>query len=138
MASALPEDFTDDGQIYDAVLDTVGKSSFRRSRHLLKPGGIYASSELGLLSQNPVLALVTPLFRGRKVVFPFPRDDQSMIRHLGELIDAGEFRPVVDRRSPLDQIVAAYEYVETGQKIGSVVIDIAPAVEGRSRESPGI
>ena len=132
------EDFTDDGQIYDAVLDAVGKTSFRRCRRLLKPGGVYASSDLGFLSQNPVLALVTPLFRGRKVVFPIPRHDQSMVRYLGELIGFGQFRPVVDRQYPLDQIVAAYEYVETGQKIGNVVIDIAPAVEGPSPEPHGV
>jgi NADPH:quinone reductase-like Zn-dependent oxidoreductase len=40
------------------------------------------------------------------------------------VVDAGAFRPVVDRCYPLDQIVEAYRYVETGQKIGSVVISM--------------
>ena len=61
------EDFTRDEQRYDVVLDAVGKSSFGRCRRLLRPGGVYLSTDLGPLSQNPVLALVTPLFGGRRV-----------------------------------------------------------------------
>lgn len=41
------EDFTKDGQRYDVVIDAVGKSTFGRCRRLLKPGGIYFSSEMG-------------------------------------------------------------------------------------------
>ena len=40
---------------------------------------------------------------------------------------SGEFRPVIDRRYPLDEIVEAYRYVETGQKVGNVVIEIVPS-----------
>lgn len=118
-------DFTKDEQTYDAVFDTVGKSTFGRCRRLLKPGGVYLSSELGPWAQNPMLALVTPLLRGRKVKFPFPRDNQAIVRHLRELIESGDFTPVIDRRYALDQIVDAYRYVETGQKTGNVVITIA-------------
>jgi len=63
------EDFTKDDQMYDAVFDTVGKSSFSRCKPLLKPGGIYISSELGYMAQNPILALVTPIFGKKKVLF---------------------------------------------------------------------
>lgn len=118
-------DFTEDEQTYDAVIDAVGKSTFGRCRRLLKPGGVYLSSELGPWAQNLVLALVTPLLRGRKVKFAFPRDNQAIVRHLRELIESGAFTPVIDRRYPLDRIVDAYRYVETGQKIGNVVITVA-------------
>ena len=67
------EDFTKDEQTYDVVLDAVGKSSFGRCKRLLKPGGIYLSSDLGPLSQNPILALITPLFGGRRSCFPSRR-----------------------------------------------------------------
>ena len=60
------QDFTRDIQRYDVVLDAVGKSSFLRCRRLLKPRGVYLSSEFGPLSQNLVLALITPLHRGRR------------------------------------------------------------------------
>jgi NADPH:quinone reductase-like Zn-dependent oxidoreductase len=118
------EDFTKDQQSYDVVLDAVGKSSFGRCKRLLKPRGIYLSTDLGPLSQNPILALITPLLRGKKVMFPIPKDDQEMVRYFKELLESGAFKPVIDRRYRLDQIVEAYRYVETGQKIGNVVISV--------------
>jgi NADPH:quinone reductase-like Zn-dependent oxidoreductase len=117
------EDFTKDPHRYDVVLDAVGKSSFGRCKRLLKPRGIYLSSDLGPWAQNPVLALTTPLLGGRKVLFPIPKmNDPQTVRSFAALIESGRFRPVIDRRYPLDQIVEAYRYVETGQKIGNVVI----------------
>jgi NADPH:quinone reductase-like Zn-dependent oxidoreductase len=121
------EDFTRDEQTYDVVLDAVGKSSFGRCRRLLRPGGSYLSTDLGPLSQNPILALITPLFGGRKVMFPIPKENQEIVRYLKEQIESGAFKPLIDRRYPLDQIVEAYRYVETGQKIGNVVISVEPA-----------
>jgi NADPH:quinone reductase-like Zn-dependent oxidoreductase len=123
------EDFTRDGQTYDVVLDAVGKSSFGRCRRLLRPRGIYLSTDLGPLSQNPLLALVTPLFGRRKAMFPIPkRPDRELARDLRELIGSGAFRPLIDRRYPLDQIVEAYRYVETGRKVGNVVVVVRPAL----------
>jgi NADPH:quinone reductase-like Zn-dependent oxidoreductase len=120
------EDFTRDTQTYDVVLDAVGKSSFGRCRRLLRPGGSYLSTDLGPLSQNPFLALVTPAFRGRRVKFPIPRQNPETIRYLRGLLESGAFRPLVDRRYPLDEIVDAYRYVETGRKLGNVVISVVP------------
>jgi NADPH:quinone reductase-like Zn-dependent oxidoreductase len=122
------EDFTTDARRYDVVLDAVGKSSFGRCKPLLKPRGLYLSSDLGPLAQNPVLALTTSLLGGKKVMFPIPKmNDPQTVRSLAALIESGEFRPVIDRRYPLDQIVQAYRYVETGQKIGNVVIVVQPS-----------
>jgi NADPH:quinone reductase-like Zn-dependent oxidoreductase len=121
------EDFTKDDQTYDVVLDAVGKSTFGRCRRLLKPGGAYLSTELGPKAQNLFLAVITPLLGGRKVLFPIPRHDQAMVRHLRDLLESGEFKPVVDRTYPLDQIVEAHHYVETGQKTGNVVIAVPGA-----------
>ena len=123
----LAEDFTEDEQSYHVVLDAVGKSSFGRCKRLLKPGGIYLSTDLGPLSQNPILALVTPLFGGKRVMFPIPKDEPEMVRYFKELIESGAFRPLIDRRYRLDEIVEAYRYVETGQKIGNVVISVEPS-----------
>ena len=121
------EDFTKDWESYDVVLDAVGKSSFGRCKELLRPTGIYLSSDLGPRSQNPILALITPILGGKRVKFPIPRQDQDMARYFKELIESGKFKPVIDRTYPLDQIVEAYRYVETGQKIGNVVISIQPS-----------
>ena len=121
------EDFTKDEQAYDVVLDSVGKSSFSQCKRLLKPDGIYISSELGPQAQNPFLALIAPLHGGKRVMFPIPKHDQEMVRFFKDLIESGDFKPVIDRTYPLDQIVEAYRYVETGQKIGNVVISLEPS-----------
>jgi len=117
-------DFTKNGKIYDIVIDAVGKSSFFRCKKLLKPGGIYYSTDLGFLAQNIFLALFTPFFSSKKVKFPVPKDSKKDIILFKELIEAGKYKAVIDRRYPLEQIVEATTYVETGQKTGNVVITI--------------
>ncbi len=118
------EDFTANGQMYDVVFDAVGKSSFFRCRKLLKPGGMYFSTDLGFLSQNLFLALLTPIIGGKRVMFPIPKDNKEDIVFFKELIEAGKYKAVIDRRYPLEQIVEATRYVETGQKTGNVVITL--------------
>ena len=124
VVTAAAEEVPDDGRRYDAVFDAVGKSRFARARPLLKPAGVYVSSELGPKAQNLPLALVSPLVRGRRVRFPFPLHDQAMIRRFAELLADGRMRPVIDRHYPLDRIVDAYRYVDSGQKVGNVVVDV--------------
>ena len=121
------EDFTRAGRDYDVVFDAAGKSSFARCKPLLKPAGIYMSTGPGPWFQNLILPLTSPLLGGKKVVFAYPRLDQAMVRHFGQLMASGQFTPVIDRQYPLDQIVDAYRYVETGQKIGNVVIIVDPS-----------
>jgi NADPH:quinone reductase-like Zn-dependent oxidoreductase len=118
-------DFTAGDGRYDAVLDAVGKSTFSRCRRLLKPRGVYLSSELGPFWVNPLLALVTPLGRGRRLRFPIPRNDPGMARDFADLVAAGRYRPLVDRTYQLDEIVEAHRYVDAGRKIGNVVILIS-------------
>ena len=121
------EDFTMDQERFDVVLDAVGKSSFGRVKHLLKPRGIYLSTDLGPLSMNPLLALITPLFGRKRVMFPVGgKFDRGMATYLREQVESGVFRPVIDRTYPLDRIVEAYRYVETGGKVGNVLIRVAP------------
>jgi NADPH:quinone reductase-like Zn-dependent oxidoreductase len=121
------EDFTRDEQTYDVVFDAVGKSSFGRCRRLLRPGGRYLSTDLGPLSLNPVLALITPLFGGRRVRFPLPQENREIVGYLKKEIESGAFKPLIDRRYPLEEIVEAYRYVETGRKVGNVVIIVEPS-----------
>jgi len=124
------QDFTRDDQRYDVVLDAVGKSTFGRTGRLLRRGGLYLSPDAGPGWQNLPLAFVAPLFTGKRVVLPSLRRNPATVRYIKELLESGQFRPVVDRRYSLDEIVEAYRYVDTGQKIGSVVITL-----DRSNES---
>jgi NADPH:quinone reductase-like Zn-dependent oxidoreductase len=128
------EDFTTSGPAYDFVFDAVGKSSFGACRTLLKPGGRYCSTELGFLWQNLLLALWTARFGGKKVILPSPRARATDIAVLKELVAAGAFPPVIDRRYPLEEIVAAFRYVETGRKTGNVVLTLASANEPRRED----
>lgn len=119
------EDFTLDNDKYDYVFDTVGKSTFGKCRRLLKPKGIYISSELGPGAQNPLLALLTPLLGGRKVVFPVPMDIKGSMRYIAKLIAEEKFRPLMDRTSALKDAAEAFHYVMSGQKVGNVVLKIS-------------
>ena len=116
------EDFTRNGQTYDVIFDAVGKHSFRRCRGSLEPRGIYLPTD-GFA--NLILALVTPRLGGKKVLFQIPpRQTKQDVLFLKELIEAGKYRPVIDRRYPLEDVVEATRYVETEQKTGNVVLTI--------------
>jgi NADPH:quinone reductase-like Zn-dependent oxidoreductase len=62
---------------------------------------------------------------GKKVLFPIPAISKTDVIFLKELVENGEYKPVIDRQYRLDQIVEAYKYVETGLKTGNVVLKIA-------------
>jgi NADPH:quinone reductase-like Zn-dependent oxidoreductase len=118
------EDFTMDGRRYEVVFDAVGKSSFRRCRRLLERDGVFLFTDLGFLWHAPILVLLTRFFGTRRVVIPIQRPNQQDILFLKELIEQGAFAAVIDRSYPLEEIVEAYRYVETGQKTGNVVITL--------------
>lgn len=118
------EDFTKIKEKFDVIFDSVGKSTFKVCKPLLKPGGIYMSSELGRFSQNPFLALWTKLFGDKKVLFPIPKNRNQDVLYLKELIEKGKYKPVIDRSYSLEKIVEAFKYVEKGQKTGNVVITL--------------
>lgn len=118
----LQEDFTQIPEQFDFVFDAVGKSTFFKCKRLLKPGGIYISSELGPWGQNIYLALLTPIFKQKKVVFPIPSNIKASLNYLQDLIEKDDFQAVIDRHYPLDEIREAFEYVASGQKTGNVVI----------------
>ena len=116
------EDFTKIDDRFDFIFDAVGKSSFGKCKPILKDKGIYISTELGKGGQNPFLALITPVLGGKKLLFPIPTISKEDVIFLKELVESGQFKPVIDRSYSLEQIVEATRYVETGQKIGNVVI----------------
>ncbi len=119
------EDFTKTAEKYDLVFDAVGKLSFGRCRGSLRPGGTYATTDLGFLWQNPFLALWTSRLGEKKVLIPLPRHTKKDVLFLKELIEAGKYRAVIDRSYPLDDVVEASRYVETGQKTGNVVLTVS-------------
>jgi len=120
------DDFTKSGELYDVIFDAVGKLSFKRVKGSLKPGGIYGSTDLGPYNQNPFLALWTKWIGDKKLLFPIPRYTKKDVLFLKELVEAGKYRAVIDRSYPLEDVVEANRYVETGQKTGNVVLTVSP------------
>ena len=118
------DDFTQDPARYDVVFDAVGKSTFDRCRALLKPRGVYISSELGPYLQNPLLALVTPLLGGKKVAFPLPFNPQASLDFIKGLLAKQAFSPLIDRTFPLERIQDAFKLTLSGEKIGNVVLTL--------------
>ncbi len=116
------EDFTKNGQTYDVIFDAVGKHSFKRCRGSLEPGGLYLPTDGPV---NILLALMPSRKGAKRVVFPLPpRQTKKDVLFLKELIEAGKFRPVIDRRYPLEDVIEATRYVETERKTGNVVLTI--------------
>ena len=119
------QDFTQTTNRYDFILDAVGKSSFGQCKPLLTDKGIYISTELGKNAENILFALVTPLLGGKKLLFPIPAINKNDVLFLKELFQQGEYKPVIDRQYDLSQIVEAYQYVDSGQKTGNVLLKVA-------------
>ena len=117
-------DYTQTDEEYDFVFDAVGKTSFGKCKPVLKKNGIYISTELGKRTENIFLALVTPLFGGKRVLFPLPTINKADVNFLKMLVETGQFTPVTDRTYPLERIIEAYHYVESGQKTGNVIIEV--------------
>jgi NADPH:quinone reductase-like Zn-dependent oxidoreductase len=117
----LQEDFTRNGQRYDAIIDAVGKHTFRRSRGSLEPSGVFVATD-GL--ENVLSLAVMRLFRRKRMRFASGRRSNDDIQQLKQAIEAGAYRPVIDRVYPMDQVADAHRYVETWHKAGNVVLTI--------------
>jgi len=119
------EDFTRNDEMYDVIFDAVGKSSFRRCRRALRSGGVYCETDLGFMWHVPLLAAVTRRIGDKRVILGITRHTKADVVYLKELIEAGKYRAVIDRVYPLEQVVEASRYVETGQKRGNVVLSVS-------------
>lgn len=117
-------DFTQTATKFYFIFDAVGKTSFRACKPMLTPKGIYISTELGKNGQNLFYAMFTPMLGGKKVLFPIPSISQEDVRFFKELVEKKEFAPLIDRHYNMSQIVEAYTYVESGHKIGNVVLKV--------------
>jgi len=115
------EDFTKNGKTYDVIFDAVGKHSYRRCRRALASDGVFVETDLGFMWHVPLLALTTK--RVTLGVAMYTREDIVLLK---ELVEAGDYRPVIDRVYPLDDVVEATRYVETGEKTGNVVLTVVP------------
>lgn len=117
------EDFTAIGETFDLVFDAVGKTSRRTCRPLMREGTIYCATDMGPYWSNMLLGIWFGMTGSKRVRIPFPEDAPGFIQYLAGLMEQGKFRGIFDRTYPLDDIVSAFEYVETEQKTGIVGLD---------------
>ena len=118
------EDFTKNGHVYDVIFDVAGKSPYSPSLHSLEPGGRYLLANPSL--SHRLRAGWTSKTSGKQVIVGSANYRVEDLLFLKDQVEAGLITPLIDRVYPLEQIVAAHRYVETGQKKGSVVIKIGP------------
>jgi NADPH:quinone reductase-like Zn-dependent oxidoreductase len=116
------EDFTKNGKTYHVIFDAVGKHSFRRCRGSMEPGGLYLPTDGPV---NLLLVLMPKRKGAKRVAFPIPpRQPVQDVHFLKKLVEDGKYRPVIDRRYPLEDVIEATRYVETEQKTGNVVLTL--------------
>jgi len=115
------EDFTRSGQSYDVIFDVIGKISLSRSAGSIKQNGTYL---LANPASQMISAVWTRMTSSQQVIMQTASGSIADLIFLRELIEAGKIRTVIERSYPLEQIVEAHRYVETGQKQGNVVITI--------------
>ena len=121
------EDFARNGERYDIIFDTVGKRSFADCKGALTDTGVFLATVP--TPATMLQALLTARSGGKKVKFAATglRPAQAKagdLVFLTELIEAGKFKPAIDRSYPLEQIADAHRYVEKGHKKGNVVITV--------------
>ena len=115
----LEDDFRKNGETYDVIFDAAGKTTFLHCRRSLKPEGLYITTDPGFLWHDAALSLTTK--RAKLGIVRWTKDD---LLRLAQLIEAGEYRAVIDRTYPLEDVVDAHRYVDTHQKTGNVVLTV--------------
>lgn len=119
------EDFTRNGQTYDAIIDAVGKYAFRWGRRSIKPGGIYVATDVGPRPFEALCFTVATRWVGsRRLKWASGRKTRDDALLLKELVEAGAYRPVIDRSFPMEQAADAHRYVEGWHKTGNVILTI--------------
>lgn len=116
------EDFTQRGEPYDIIFDTVGKTLLSASLGALKQGGTYLQAVAGP-AQLIQMALASRR-TGKRTIGGTATPTMEQLMRLNDLVEAGKFKPVIDRCYSMEQTAEAHRYVDTGRKKGNVVITV--------------
>ncbi len=123
------EDYTHSAQRYDLIIDMVGNHSLTANRKVLTPNGILvmvggAKGNWIAPLINPLKALVLSPFVDQELVLILAKFDKDDLIILGDLMQAGEVTPVIDRRFRLSDVPAAIRHSEEGHARGKIVINL--------------
>lgn len=116
------EDFAENGETYDVIIDTAGTAAYPRSKDSLRDGGrlLLVLTGLPQALSAPWTSMTT---RVRIIAGPASGGAEDL-RFLAVLAEQGHFRPFIDRRYPFEELVEAHRYVESGRKRGNVVVTL--------------
>src|SRR5258706_910285 len=111
------EDLTKRGPIFDVVIDAVGKYAFHWGQRALKPGGVYVETDFGPHKFDTLVMWIgSRWLSSRRLKFASGRRSKADVLLIEQLIEAGAYRPVIDRTYPLEQAADAHRYVESWHK----------------------
>ena len=130
-------DFSQNGKLYDIIFDTVGKIGLSRCKNSLKPAGRYLTTTPTLQILPDMLGVARRSSKTARFMAAGLRSADAKAKDLlfiKELVEAGQFKSVIDRCYPLEQVAEAHRYVETGHKRGNVVITIAASKRGKDEQ----
>lgn len=116
------EDYTNESERYDLIIDVVGRRSIPRRLKLLKPDGYYFLAYAGL--SHIFLSLWTSLTSNKKFKIESANQNKEDLEFLGKLAEEGKIKPIIDKRYPLKQVADAHRYLESGHKKGNIVISM--------------
>jgi 2-desacetyl-2-hydroxyethyl bacteriochlorophyllide A dehydrogenase len=116
------KDFTKNGETYDVIFDAVNAISISRSIKSLTKDGIMILSAAGM--SEMIQGLWISMISSKRIMTGVISHNKTDIVFIKELIEAGKYKPVVDRTYSLEQIAEAHAYVEKGHKKGNVAINI--------------
>lgn len=121
----IKEDFTKNGKTYDVILDIMNKSSFEKCKNSLTQNGVY------LLASFKMKQVFQMLFNssanGKKVICALSSENLADLVFIKELVEAGKFKSIIDKRFPFEKLAEAHQYVESGNKKGKVVVTVGSA-----------
>jgi NADPH:quinone reductase-like Zn-dependent oxidoreductase len=117
------EDFTESSETYDVIFDVVRNTPSGRMVRVLAEHGRLLMANPGFL--QIVRAGWAAMGSRKRVSFAASGPTGEDLAYLRGLVEEGKLRPVIDRRFPLEQMVEAHRYAETGQKLGNIVVIVA-------------
>lgn len=118
------EDYVKDDARYDLIVDVVGRRGVARRLKLLKADGVYFLAFAGF--RHVLLSLWTSLTSRKSLKIQSAAQTKEDLVYLGELAAAGQLKPIIDKRFPLEQVAEAHRYIEAGHKKGNIVINVDP------------
>lgn len=116
------EDFTNNGETYDLIIDILGKSSYLKCKYSLKENGrcIFVSFKMKQIYQM----LWTSIFGNKKIICMLSTEKAKDLDFIRKLIEEGNFKSIIDKCFPLEETAQAHSYVDMGHKKANVVITI--------------